>query len=275
MKLIRPALSCSNNADNMAILKRSVCVVFSKDYIYFRFPSEQEVSVHLFSFPKHDVLKDTSKPIYSNYKKDGPVPLDFEDKIAWESEWLKGAFRKFDAPQAESRHARASDAPPPPPLVHAVKLEMSEFDAAHAGLAEATFNDPVDVNNDPGGPSTPPASPSRPVSSVNIKKKQFEAANASFILGAQARGRSLASSGAVIDLSSSPSKSLRGSQDLPDELHILPDWTGKPCPRCSCGRMSSTLGMDPYSIGAGSEIVSTGSIHIIFILFSQKARDLR
>ena len=155
MKLIRPALSCSNNADNMAILKRSVFLVFSKDYIYFRFPSEQQVSVHRFCFPKHDVLKDTSRPIYSNYKKDGPVPLDFEDKIAWESEWLKEAFRKFDAAQAEFRRARASDAPPPPPLVHAVKLEMSEFNAAHAGLAEATLNDPVDVNNDPGAPSTP------------------------------------------------------------------------------------------------------------------------
>ena len=219
MKLIRPALSCSNNADNMAILKRSVFLVFSKDYIYFRFPSEQQVSVHRFSFAKHDVLKDTSKPIYSNYKKDGPVPLDFEDKIAWESEWLKEAFRKFDAAQAESRRARASDAPPPPPLVHAVKLEMWEFDAAHAGLAEATLNDPVDVNTDPGAPSTLPAGPSRPDSSVNIKQEQFEAANASFLLGAQAWSRSLSSSGAVIDLSSSPAKSLPGSEDLPEQVH--------------------------------------------------------
>ena len=128
--------------------------MFSKDYIYFRFPSEQEVPVPRFSFPKHDVLKDTSKTIYGNYKKDGPVPLDFQDKVAWESELLKEAFRKVDAAQAESRHARASDAPPPPPPppVHALKLEVSEFDAAHAGLAEATFNDPVDVNNDPGAP---------------------------------------------------------------------------------------------------------------------------
>ena len=48
---------------------------------------------------------------------------------------------------------------------------------------------------------------------MNIEKEKFEAANASFILGAQARSRSLVSSG-VIDLNSSPSKSLPRSQNL-------------------------------------------------------------
>ncbi|CAJ1327952.1 unnamed protein product [Effrenium voratum] len=96
MKMVRPAIGFIAEADAMAILKRAVFIVFSKSHIYYHTPSAQPVPVKRMTWLQKDILTDACKPTFSNFKRDGPIPLDMDDRALWESEWLKEAFRKFD-----------------------------------------------------------------------------------------------------------------------------------------------------------------------------------
>ena len=58
--MIRPALGNIAVADAMAILKRSVFMIFSKKFVYFRLPSQQPVEVERLPWEKLDILLDSS-----------------------------------------------------------------------------------------------------------------------------------------------------------------------------------------------------------------------
>ena len=98
MKLVRPAIGYIASADAMAILKRAVFIIFAKDHIYYHPPSEKECNVKRIRWPRGDLFADSCKHIISNMKANGPVPSNYDDKTAWEQEWLKEAFRKHDNP---------------------------------------------------------------------------------------------------------------------------------------------------------------------------------
>ena len=84
MKLVKPALGSIAAADARAILKRAVFMVFTKEFIYYRFPTEKEVDVKRLKWPRVDLLKDSCKHIIGNMKAGGPMPDDYEDRVAWE-----------------------------------------------------------------------------------------------------------------------------------------------------------------------------------------------
>ena len=88
MKLVKPALDYIANADARAILKHAAFMVFTKNFIYYRFPTEKEVDVKRLKCPRGDLLKDSCKHIIANMKAGGPMPDDYEARVAWESEWL-------------------------------------------------------------------------------------------------------------------------------------------------------------------------------------------
>ena len=229
MKFIRPALHCTT-PDTMAIFKVSAIIVFAKMYISLRLPSGHQVPVTRMCFLHHDIIRRECKNIYNNYLKDGPPPADLKQKASWEPEWLKEAFRRHDAEHAVSM-GRPAPCVEPPPLV--IKVELDDFHAAHAGLGEQTRSwEPVDVDKDPAdAPMTPPRRPARaPSSPIGVKKEQFDAAEAHFILGAQLWSRPVASSGAVIDIGCSPSPSVRASQELVNDHAALSPLIPQPDP---------------------------------------------
>ena len=173
MKLVKPALGYIAAADARAILKRAVFMVFSKEWIYYRPPTEKEVEVARLKWPRGDLLRDSCKPIIANFKAGGPAPNDYEEKVAWETEGLKEAFRRHDQPRPAPQQSRTSlldsllqaDGAPAPassaaasglqqvsavlsPLPGIPKLEHDEHKDGHAWLARETARDPVDVETD-------------------------------------------------------------------------------------------------------------------------------
>ena len=111
MKLVRPALGYISAADSRAILKRAVFMVFSKNWVYYRPPTEKEVEVLRLKWPRGDLLPDSCKHIIANFKAGGPVPVEYEENVAWEMEWLKECFRKHDHPQREEPQPAQSVTP--------------------------------------------------------------------------------------------------------------------------------------------------------------------
>ena len=203
-------------------------------FIFFRSQSEQEVPVPCFSFSKHHILKDISR-------KSIAITRRMSRFLYISRTRLHGTVNS-----QRTRGLRSASASSPCPGGQA--RELSEIGAARADLAGATFNNPVDIDYDPGAPSRLPPGASRLFSSVNIKTAQFETANASIILGAKAWSRSLACAGGVIILSSSPSKAAPGSQDLPDTMivsHHLPEATrrSQEFSKAMCGSPRSTTNM--------------------------------
>ena len=177
MKMVRPALGYIANADSRAVLKRAAFMIFTKEWIYYRPPTEMEVEVARLKWPRGDLLKDSCKHILVNFKDGGSPPSGYEEKIAWEAEWLKETFRKHDDPIVESQPLLRSTAPlldevlradghrptsstsaapmpglcplPAPrfiPLPGVPKIEPQEHKDGHAWLAQETAKDPVDVD---------------------------------------------------------------------------------------------------------------------------------
>ena len=107
MKLVKPALDYIANADARAILKRAAFMVFTKNFIYYRFPTEKEVDVKRLKCP----CGDHCQHIIANMKAGGPMPDDYETRVAWESEWLREAFRKHDAHEPAAAPAPQSSTP--------------------------------------------------------------------------------------------------------------------------------------------------------------------
>lgn len=178
MKLVRPALGYISGADSRAILKRAAFMVFSKNWVYYRPPTEKEVEVLRLKWPRGDLLQDSCKHIIANFKAGGPAPEDYEEKVAWEMEWLEESCRKHDHPDRLVQPAQSAtpmldalmsaDAHPPaapvrlassdglrPPsaaplalLPGIPKLEPQEHKDGHAWLATETAHDPVNVDTD-------------------------------------------------------------------------------------------------------------------------------
>ena len=82
---IRPALGTMSRTDAMAILKRSAFIVFGKNHITFRLPSERETKAYRIRWNKPDILLDTSKPKLKNFKEGGAAPEHYEQHCAWEA----------------------------------------------------------------------------------------------------------------------------------------------------------------------------------------------
>ena len=178
MKMVRPALGYIANADSRAILKRAAFMIFTKEWVYYRPPTEKEVEVARLKWSRGDLLKESCKHIIANFKDGGSPPSDYEERVAWETEWLKEAFRKHDNPAQSQPLLRSStplldevlraDGHPPAssasaasvpglcpvpghrlvPLPGVPKLEPQEHKNGHAWLARETAKDPVHVDTD-------------------------------------------------------------------------------------------------------------------------------
>ena len=87
--MIRPALGNISVTDAMAILKRSVFVIFSKKFVYYRLASQQPAPVERLAWKKLDILRDSSKPTLKNFLEGGPRPDSYDMHTVWEQEsWL-------------------------------------------------------------------------------------------------------------------------------------------------------------------------------------------
>ena len=87
--MIRPALGNIAVTDAMAILKRSVFIIFSKKFVYYRLPSQQPAPVERLPWKKLDILQDSSKPILKNFLEGGPRPDTYDMHTVWEQDtWL-------------------------------------------------------------------------------------------------------------------------------------------------------------------------------------------
>ena len=142
LKIVKPAIGYIPTADSMAILKRAVFLVFTKNFIYFRPPSERPVPVERMRWSQRDILTSDCKVILKNYKAGGDPPTDYTEKTLWEAEWLKEAIRKHDA---GPDHFASS--PPPSAPLPGIKMEPQEFVDAHAWLSNE-MREPLDVETD-------------------------------------------------------------------------------------------------------------------------------
>ena len=189
LRMVRPAIGDVSDADSMAVLKRAAFLLFTKENIYFRFPTERKVKVERLHWPRGDILTDACKKDIANMKAGGPPPEDFEASVAWECAWLAEAPRKHDHPvqpaAAEGREptplvdallladhgATASGSASsvqqlcPPPVGNfgiadsslssvvlppgRIKMEAEEFHEGHAWLARECAKDAVNCDNDP------------------------------------------------------------------------------------------------------------------------------
>eukprot|EP00969_Alexandrium_andersonii_P189823 8387196-Alexandrium_andersonii.AAC.1 len=115
LEIVAPALGHCSKADAMAILKRSVFLVFGKKFFYYRTPGSECKDVHRLRRAKDDIVKTSSKPVLAAFKEGiaGP-PADFESKVAYETQWLQEAARKRSAGRAAG--SGSAPAAPPPPI---------------------------------------------------------------------------------------------------------------------------------------------------------------
>ena len=91
--MIRPALGNMSRTDAMAILKRSAFVVFGKQHITYRLPSEHAIKAHRIRWTKADILLDSFKPKLQNYKEGGPAPADADEHM-----WPGSQFLAYQSP---------------------------------------------------------------------------------------------------------------------------------------------------------------------------------
>ena len=130
-----------SHVDGMAILKRSVFLIFSRNIIYWRLPTALEVNVPCMSWCRPHLLKDSCKHILSNYKKNGPPPADQLSRQVWEDARLLEAIRQHDNPTTA----------PTVSLPGPVRVKQERFVWARA-LSSATLRTPIDLDS----PSPPP-----------------------------------------------------------------------------------------------------------------------
>jgi hypothetical protein len=109
MKLVKPALGHIAAADARPISNVEPFMVFTTEWIYYRFPTEKEVK--RLKQPRGDLLRASCTHIIANIQAGLPMPEDCEARLACESEWLKKAFRKHDAPEEPVPPAPQSSTP--------------------------------------------------------------------------------------------------------------------------------------------------------------------
>ncbi|OLQ12517.1 hypothetical protein AK812_SmicGene3591 [Symbiodinium microadriaticum] len=215
ISIVRPAIGHISDADTRAILKRSVFIVFGRDSIFIRLPSERVTSVTRFPWHLKDILSYESKPRFSNYKRDGPVPPDYQKRVDTEQAWLHEAIRRHQAANTVEQHNNMPG-PNAPPAGIRIKMEPEEFADANAGLANMCKGEALSADSpEPPAPKTP---------TNKVKQEHFDQSCARFLLASSAFSSALGPSG-VIDLSPSPSMH-RSSQDS----HVAESHAGIPNP---------------------------------------------
>ncbi|OLQ01407.1 hypothetical protein AK812_SmicGene15849 [Symbiodinium microadriaticum] len=197
VKMIRPVLGYISDTDTRAILKRGCFIVFTKDSIYFRPPSQHEKSVSRQKWALRDILLDDCKHRFNNYKKNGPPPVDFPARAAAEKAWLEGVLQEHDSNHTVEEHFTNTL----PQFV--VKMEAEEFSEAHEGLAAMCDGVALDADSPP-----PEIGPAPMTHEATVKKEKFDQEYASFLLRSNTFSKSLGPN-AVLELS--PTSSCKGA----------------------------------------------------------------
>ena len=162
VKMIRPAIGHIPSTDTSAILKRSVFIVFAKGCIYCRLPSQDVHPVMRMKRVFKDTLVDESKPRFSNYKKNGPPPCDYDARVATK-EFYSMALRVHSNKHRLQRHYSIIRPE------HVIKMELSQFENSHAGLANLCAGEPLEADSRPPAPPAAPVTPAR-----EIQQKKFD-----------------------------------------------------------------------------------------------------
>ncbi|CAE7833016.1 unnamed protein product [Symbiodinium microadriaticum] len=193
IKMIRPAIGYISDADSRAILKRSVFMVFTKDSIYYRPPSERPMDVRRHKWALRDILVDECKTRFSNFKKNGPVPQKMAVMVAAERAWLDEALNQHDSANSVAEHFTNTLSEP------RIKTEPAEFSEAHEGLANMCAGEVLDAESPEQSAAPAPVTPTR-----KIKQGRFDQAEATFLLRSSAFSKALGPSD-FIELSPSSS----------------------------------------------------------------------
>ncbi|CAE7467314.1 unnamed protein product [Symbiodinium sp. CCMP2592] len=84
-----------NEANVMAVLKRTHILLKTKTFLYVRPASEKESPVLRIPLDdKLDLLHLESRSVYDYHRKGGTnMPADFDSKVAWETEWVEKAMK--------------------------------------------------------------------------------------------------------------------------------------------------------------------------------------
>lgn len=103
-EMIRPAMTVNaTHADINAILKRSVFIVVTKQFVYFRPDGVNENPVERIAVDGPDFLTDAGKELYSMFKCNKQMyPPNFEDEVKKEQAWVSLLMKK----RAESRQSQ-------------------------------------------------------------------------------------------------------------------------------------------------------------------------
>ena len=153
-----------------------------------------------------DILVGECKPRFNNYKKNGPPPCDYDARVATERAWLEEALRIHSNKHTLQRHY--SNILPDP----VIKMEASEFEDSHAGLANMCAGEALEAD------SPPPVLPPAPVTPQRkIKQEKFDQDYATFLLNSHAWSRSL---GPNTTIELSPSQSDRAASSAPSQRLI-------------------------------------------------------
>ena len=192
IKMIRPAIGYISDADSRAILKRSVFMVFTKDSIYYRPPSERPMDVRRHKWALRDILVDECKTRFSNFKKNGPVP-QMAAMVAAERAWLDEALNQHDSAHSVAEHFNNTLSE------QRIKMEPAEFSEAHEGLAHMCAGEVLDAESPEQSAAPAPVTPTR-----KIKQERFDQAEATFLLRSSAFSKALGPSD-FIELSPSSS----------------------------------------------------------------------
>ncbi|CAE7370889.1 unnamed protein product [Symbiodinium microadriaticum] len=206
VKMIGPALGHIPSADTRAILKRSVFIVFAKGCIYYRPPSQDVRPATRVKWILKDISVDECRPRFNNYKKNGPPPCDYDARVATEKVWLEEALRMHSNKHTLQRHY--SNILPDP----VIKMEPSEFEDSHAGLANMCVGEALEADSLFAVPPAAPITPERA-----IKQEKFEQDYPTFLLNSHEWSRSL---GPNTTIELSPSQSDRAASSVPSQRLI-------------------------------------------------------
>ncbi len=159
----------ANDANIMAVLKRTHLFVNTQTFLYVRPAGEEKKPVIRIPLgDKCDFLHEDSRHIYDYHRKGGTdLPADFEEKLQWEASWMSAAMagKVHDLPRRVTilRGTRLFDAPfRPPPFVpnDSPPRERLERKRTFASL-QPSINKVIEITDSPCKSSQ--ASASRPV----------------------------------------------------------------------------------------------------------------
>jgi hypothetical protein len=143
LEMVRPAFPPATTAANvMAILKRAVFLVNSKEFFYYRAAGEDERPVPRFLFDggKNDFIKDSSKFKIGAWRKGAKaLPDGYDEATLWEDNWLKEAIRK-------SEHGTSAKPVALDPGVVAQKIKKEQVNAFSIKMKRMSTAEPIDLD---------------------------------------------------------------------------------------------------------------------------------